>query len=280
MENMNETFHYKVPLDWAILLRTLEMRVSQSSSPCLHEKDVQLLIELAKKLVQANPDISRQLEQFWNLYTKVFTILVANPQLAPYAPEGILIDNWAQIKDADSLAENLVSEFNRSATRTATYASIMATFATHIDRTERIEHFIVKQLDDAVKKFNLTNYDIYAICSVRHKVERYNKKMKMCEWTTDVRAIRNSIAHSMYNVCKVGEDFEISFDNDKGGYHFHEVFSQKDFSKFFDLYTILYKFQLFLLLIIELLPILRSHFLKKPLTSLGIVDPKTSCNVP
>jgi CII-binding regulator of phage lambda lysogenization HflD len=98
MENMNDELHDKVPLDWAITLRTLEMKVSQASSPCLNENDMQQIVNLAQQLIYANPDISQQLTQFWNLYAEVFTILKANPKNTGYEPQGILIDNWSEIE--------------------------------------------------------------------------------------------------------------------------------------------------------------------------------------
>jgi hypothetical protein len=143
----------------------------------------------------------------------------------------------------------------------------MAVFSAHIDRTEKIEYLIRKQLKDAINRYHLKNYDIETICSVKQKVKKYNEELKRDEWRTDVRAIRDSIAHFQYNIRKIGNGFEIIFDNDKMGYNFHETFSLKDFYRFFDLHTLLYKFQLYLLIIIELLPIVATSLLKKPAAS-------------
>jgi hypothetical protein len=257
LQHMNDILPSNVSINWAIELQTLENRISQSSSPCLHENDRQLICDLAEQLTQFNPDTSKQLTQLWNLHAEVFNIIKSNPNDTGYAPRGIIVNNWDEIEKADSLAEKVVSDFKRG-TNPYTYASIMATLSTHIDRAERIEYFIKEQLNDAITKYNLKNYDVYTICSIRHKVKKGN------EWTTDVRAVRDSIAHFKYSIHKNGDEFEIEFDNDKRGYHFHEKFSQKDFYKFFDVHTLLYKFQLTLLLIVELLPLLSTHFLKRP----------------
>jgi hypothetical protein len=262
MENMHDTLHNKVPLDWAILLRTVEMKVSQASSPCLYEKDEQLIVDLARQLIQANPDIAQQLTQFWNLYAEVFTILKSNPKITGYAPQGIINNNRARIENADLLAENLVSEVRNNP---STFAFPVAFLLAHVVRAETIGFAIWKQLSDIVEKFGLTKYDIELICSVQNTVVKKNKRTKQNELRSDVKAIRDSIAHGHFLIRKIADGYEIEFNNDD--YPFHKLFSKREFGKFFDLYTILYKFQLTLLLIIELLPILTTHFLKKPSAS-------------
>ncbi len=93
------------------------------------------------------------------------------------------------------------------------------------------------------------------MCSVVHKVRKSN------QWRTDVRAIRDAFSHHQYSILEVGGELQISFCNNLHGYSFTETFTQREFNKFFDLHTLLYKLQLALLSIIELLPILTTHFL-------------------
>lgn len=256
MESLNDKFPDKVPLDWTILLRQLELRISQASSPFLKESDIQPIIDLAYQLAQANPETTVQLSAFLNLYFEIIKKMKADPKDIGYAPQQIIIDNWKEIEEADSLAESVVSDLK--GIRTHQTASIMAVLNSHVGRTEKIEYHIRKQLENAVNRYNLKHYDINMICSVRHKV----KKGK--GWTTDIRAIRDSISHSHYKINPIGNTFEIAFDNDEKGYSFHEKFSAKEFYHFFDLFTLLYKFQLHLLIIVELLPLLVTCLLKNP----------------
>ena len=136
----------------------------------------------------------------------------------------------------------------------------MALLSTHINRTEKIEHSIMKQLNDVISKFQL-NYDAKFMCSVKNKVAN---TFEPDGWRTDVRAIRDSIAHSKYEIHKTNKGYEIEFNNFGHGYRFHKIFTDEEFYEFFDLHTLLYKFQLTLLIIIELLSLLATHFFKRP----------------
>ena len=78
-----------------------------------------------------------------------------------------------------------------------------------------------------------------------------------------LRAMRDSISHSKYKINSIKDNFEIVFDNDEQGYNFHERFTASELFHFFDLHTVLYKIQLYLILISELVPLLTTCFLKK-----------------
>jgi hypothetical protein len=263
MEDMNNNFPKSVPLDWAILLRKLEIKISQASSPCLNSVDIKQIDDLGKQLVQGNPDTTKQLELFYNLYVEAFSILKSNPKMG-YAPQGIIDNELARIKNADELSENLVSE---AKTNRSTFAFPLALLLAHVVRAETIGYAIWKQLCDVIdnfQKLGLTKYsvdDLELMCSVHNTVIKGKKR----EVRSDVKAIRDSIAHGNFSIHKVADTYEIEFNN--SNYPFHKVYSMKEFAQFFDLYTMLYKRQLALLFIIELLPILTTHFLKKPSAS-------------
>lgn len=74
------------------------------------------------------------------------------------------------------------------------------------NQVESIEYPIYIQLEDIVKQNNLQKYDVALMCSVKYKVAKYNKKLKQKEWRSDVRAIRDAIAHSHYSIIKVEND--------------------------------------------------------------------------
>ncbi|MCW4023341.1 MAG: hypothetical protein NWF02_09305 [Candidatus Bathyarchaeota archaeon] len=238
-------------------MKTFKMRLNKASSPCLFNKDVQTIFELAQQLINVNPDIAHQLTLFWNLYDTAFAILKSNPKITEYSPSGIINDNLTRIKNADLLAEKLVSEVKSTP---STVAFPLAFLLAHVVRAETISYAIWKQLNDVVEKFEklgLKKYDVELICSVQNTVTKYNKRTKRNELRSDVKAIRDSIAHGHFSFRKNTGGYEIEFDN--GEYPFHRLFSKKDFEKFFDSYTLLYKFQLTLLNLIELLPILSTH---------------------
>ncbi|HEY9756721.1 MAG TPA: hypothetical protein V6C97_16250, partial [Oculatellaceae cyanobacterium] len=80
-------------------------------------------------------------------------------------------------------------------------------------------------------------------------------------------AIRDSISHFKYTINFTEDSFEILFDNDEEGYAFHERFTASELFHFFDLHTVLYKIQLYLILIFELIPLLSVWFLKRPIAT-------------
>lgn len=136
--------------------------------------------------------------------------------------------------------------------------SAAALLLVHMVRTETIEYALRKQLEEAVNKHDLqSKYDIENICSVQSKVKNH------AEWRTDVRAIRDATAHGRFKIYSLESEWGIEFDNKKEGYNFHKHFSREEFIRFFDLHTLLYKLQLNILIILEMLPILATHLHKQ-----------------
>ena len=262
MEDMSDNFPKNVSLEWAILLRQLELKVSQASSPCLNEIDIKQVHNLAIQLIHLNPDTERQLEQFWSLYAEVFTILQSHPKTG-YAPQSIIDDELDRIRNADKLSETLVLE---AKTNRSTFAFTLALLLAHVVRAETIGYAIWKQLCDVIKHFEkmgLTKFtldDTELMCSVHETF--YNGKKEV---RSDVKTIRDSIAHGHFSIRTVGDSYAIEFNN--SNYQFHKVYSLKEFGQFFDLQTMFCKRQLALFFIIELLPMLTTHFWKKPSAS-------------
>ncbi len=75
MEDMNDKFSKQVPLDWVVMLRTLELKVSQASNACLNQFDIIQLIVLAQQLIQANPDIADNSKSFGSYTLKFLQLL-------------------------------------------------------------------------------------------------------------------------------------------------------------------------------------------------------------
>jgi len=260
MEDMSNTFPKSISFEWSKQLQKLNIKVSLASNPCLNIQDVLLIEELATQLIHAHADTEKQLEQFWSLYNEAYTILQSHPKTG-YAPQGIIDDELDRIRHGDKLAEKLVLEADRS-----TFAFPLALLLAHVVRTETISHAIEKQLCDVIEKFEnlgLTKFnknDTEFMCSVHNTFFKGNKQVR-----SDVKVIRNSIAHALFSIRKVVDSYEIEFNN--SAFQFYKVYSMKEFGQFFDLHTMLYKRQLALFFIIELIPILTTHFLEKPSAS-------------
>lgn len=253
-ESLHVAFPDKALLEWIRILRMIEEKVDSSSKSCLSKSEIKMVYDFGQELTRCNPDLNSQLTQFWSLYHDVFKMLGSRRNGQGYSLQSLIDRSRSRINVADALAETIVSVARK---KTSNLLSPAAFLLVHIVRTETIEYVWKTQLNDAIERHGLKGrYDIEAMCSVQSKVKRGDR------WQTDVRAIRDATAHGRFEIKRVRNDWEIEFHNETGGYHFHKRFSRKEFTKFFDLHTMLYKLQLHLVVILELLPILTTHFLR------------------
>lgn len=238
-----------------IELRTIEVKLKKASVPCLSDSEIQQVWNLGQEIIQYHPDLSFQLSQFWNLYDEVMKVLGSKPTGFGYALQGEIDSLRTRIDRVDKLAEKIVLS---ATAQISNILSPVALLLMHIIRTDTFESALKRQLKDAVEKHNLQGkYDVVAICSVESKVQKGQA------WQTDVRAIRDAIAHSHFRIDVVENDWTIEFSNNTHGYNFHKRFSRKEFVRFLDLHTLLYKLQLHLLSVLELLVILVTHLRKQ-----------------
>jgi hypothetical protein len=254
-ESLHDQFFDKALLEWAVTLRTIEAKVGKASGRCLSNSEIKQIWDFGQQLIHGNPDLMFQLSQFWNLYDDVLRVLRSTKSSSGYALQGLIDLLRPRINLSDTLAESIVSAVQSQASSALSPAALLLV---HVVRTESIEYALLKQLNDVIRRHGLqSKYDVVAICSVQSKVQ------KDAEWRTDVRAIRDATAHGRFKIHSLQNDWVIEFNNDNEGYCFHKRFTRKEFTKFFDLHTRLYKVQLHLLVILELLPILATHFHKQ-----------------
>ena len=76
MEGLHDTVPNKFPIEWVLNLRKLGLKIHRANSPCLTEKDIRQVLDLALQLTHANPDTTLQLTQFWNIYQELYGILL------------------------------------------------------------------------------------------------------------------------------------------------------------------------------------------------------------
>lgn len=225
---------------------------------CMHS-EIKQIRDFGQQLIGSTSDLNFQLSQFWNLLHDVLMKLSSIKSSPGYALQGEIDRVISRIESVDMLAEKIVLAARSQVSNVLSPAAFLLA---HIIRTETIDacmHALRKQLNDAVQKHGLEGkYDVEVICSVQSKVK------KGADWRSDVRAIRDAVAHGHFKIRLVKNGWAIDFDNNEGGYSFHKSFSRKEFTKFFDLHTLLYKLQLHLLIILDLLPILATHLYKQP----------------
>ena len=147
---------------------------------------------------------------------------------------------------------------NLSKKQKSSALSATALLLINVVRVESVENALLDQLEIAISRTQTcSKFDPYEICSVEAKVSKWKN------WRTDVRAIRDATVHANFKITTLQNGWEISFNNHDKGYRFDKQFKDYEFIRFFDKFTLLYKSQLILLLLFEMLPILSIHFLKK-----------------
>ncbi len=244
-------------MEYIIQLETLIERIKHASKPSLFKIEINQLARFGQAIVYFKPDITRQLSLFWDLHFELLKELQNSS--TSFSIRDKISDAWAKIQEVDSISEKIVNLLNKGKSNHLSSNALSATglLLVHIIRVESIEKALLDQLKSAIDRSPVRDkFDPYEICSIECKVSKYN------DWRTDVRAIRDSTAHAQFTINILEKGWKISFSNHKGGYSFEKEFNDKEFIKFFDNFTLLYKSQLILLMLFEMLPILSIHFLK------------------
>jgi len=265
-ENLHDQYLLETLEQWVIVLRTIEAEIRKASRPCLLDSEIEQIWRFGQQLIVLKPDLEPQLSQFWSLYQEVYDIL-RRKSSSGYDLKSVINELEPKIDSVDKLSSNIVLSAKN---RISDILSPAALLLIHLIRTESIEHALRRQLEDAIIKFGLKGkYDVLAICSVHSKVQKGR------EWRTDVRAIRDAIAHGHFKIEMLDRDWLIEFSHNEQGYKFNQRFSCAKFLELFDLHTLLYKLQLHLFIVLELLPILATHLRKQqPNTKTSVFQAK------
>lgn len=239
-------------MEYIVQLETLRERIKQANRPRLFEIEINQVARFGQAIVAFNPDITKQLSQFWDLHVELLKAIQTSK--TPFAIRDKISDVWAKIQEVDFISQEIVDLSKKQKSNTLSAAALLLI---HLIRVESIEDALLKQIQIAVTRTpTCSKFDPFAICSVESKVPRGKS------WRTDVRAIRDSTAHGKFRLSITQMGWEISFSNHEKGYAFDKNFNNVDFFRFFDKFTLLYKSQLILLLIFEMLPVLSTHFWK------------------
>lgn len=234
---------------WSRTLTALATKIDGLAAPSLSPQEVAAVRDFALALAKGILPVSTQLIETWSIIEAAVQSM--KPGGAGYAVLGVFMQNKERIARADNLAFQIVQERTGKPPGGATEAN--ALLLAHLIRVETIEYVHRRQLDDMVKTFALTGYDVELACSVGGKVP-WNGS-----WETDVRAVRDATAHAHYKVTTKGNDWEVEFVNSGHGYKFKETFSRAEFLQFLDNHTMLTKTQTMFLLVVETLNILATN---------------------
>lgn len=236
---------------WKATLEGLIERVAAAEEPVLEERGVRIPWEFAQQLIEGSDPHRERLRSFWNLMEEVGEIESRGDGIGGYEPRRLILEHADRMSEADDVARGVVNAARGSENATAEVAALLLA---HQVRVESIEYPIRKTIEETIETYDLgTRYDPCEMCSVEEKVEKGN------EWRTDVRAIRDAVGHAHFRVDADDDPWSVHFENTGHGYDFARSYQRGEFHAFFDSHTILYKIQLQLVTVTELLPILATN---------------------
>ncbi len=242
-ESLDSQFPGRGFIDSTIKLNLLQLKVEKASERCITDTDFSEIQKFGLQLISFDERLALKLKDMWLLYYDVF--LFMSKEMKPYDLQGIIHELVERINETDGLSNNVILAARNAA---PTILTPMSLLLINVIRTETIEHIMIRQLQNAVEQCGLEEkYDIFEMCSVTQKVQKGKR------WVTDVRALRDAIAHGHFRIETTNPEWSITFENKEFGYNFKKTFSKKEFERFFDTNSTLYAFQLHLLMVFELL---------------------------
>ncbi|MGD0451478.1 MAG: hypothetical protein ABSA79_10555 [Candidatus Bathyarchaeia archaeon] len=254
-ENLNSQFPGNGLLDIAINLRFLETKLSQSTDRCFDDNEFRQLDIVSRALIEFRPFMQPKLRAIWDLYNNEIFPLMRTKNKS-YDLQQFINSEMERISQVDDLSNRSIPALQNN--RSSILSALSLLLLTVI-RFESIQDTIETQLRQTLIDFNLRErYDIAEICSVESKVERRTRSGQV-DWETDVKAIRNAVAHCRFIISQQGHSWVIVFNNNQEGSNFNRTYSQEDFENFFDRHSLLYKFQLHLWMLLELLPLFATY---------------------
>lgn len=237
---------------WLDVFRHLAEKIGGADEPNLSEQEIRLVWEFAQHLIDGTDAHKKKLRSFWEIFEEIAEIEKAGKGYGTYEPRRRILDKSDEMLRADKVARKVVHAVSEAPTPILEVTGLLLA---HQIRVESIEYPIRKTIEDALAEYELSGgFDPWEMCSVENKVKKGD------EWRTDVRALRDATAHAWFDIEDEEDEWIVVFDNLTDGYSFERSFSREEFRRFFDLHTLLYKIQLQLVCVQELLPILADRF--------------------
>jgi hypothetical protein len=223
---------HKVTLDVDLLnliinIGVMSEQVKTAQTPIFTKKEIdEIIIKTLTILVDWNPNISTQLELFLNAHTEIGKISYENPHLPPYSPLLHVEQNFERVRDAHKDFVDLIKSFNTKIIDTIQLRALLLSF---VGKMETVVHSFEEQFIELLKDFGLqNNYDVPQIFSVNEKVRRNTI------YQTDALAVRDAITHTKFKINKIGDLWEIEFNNNEKGWNFTRKYSYEEFISFLD----------------------------------------------
>ena len=210
----------------------------------------EIFSDIVRIIIAWNPKIEPQLYLFWEAYLDI--IQKSNDIKISLRPLELFSERVEKLIQAQLIFEKIFIESKTISSDKLFYYSM---FYFHTINTISLGDTLINQFKKLLDVFDLQNkYDIEAIFSTVSKIKRGDK------FETDVRAVRNALAHLNYKIKYLENYSVIKFSMTDFGYNFHRSFTQKEFKEFVENSYYLYDSQLALLFTIIALGETRKFF--------------------
>lgn len=226
-----ESIHKAIPdnnlSNLIIDLGVMSEQIKKTNSPIFTKSEIDSVINrILTIIVRWNPYLEKQLELFLNAHIEIGEISSKDSSLPPYAPLKYAEQNIERVKDAHNEFVQMVKNFN---TKIIDEIQIRALLLAFSAKMETVGNSFEKQFKELLVDFGLQNkYDVSEIFSVNTKIQRNTI------YETDTLAVRDAISHYRYKINKIGDLWEIVFNNTEKGWNFNQKYSYDEFLRFLD----------------------------------------------
>lgn len=201
----NILFHMpeKKYIDAITNLKFLQNRINKSNSFFLSTEDIiQYCYPMRDMIIQFTPLISKQLNFYWNAHVDMIEKI--NQEEINVILETIDKNKIKQMGILNQLHSKTMKQF---LTDTSNLSHLFALFYFHVLRVDTFENSIKNPLKKLLEKYELNHLlDIESMFSIKHKVKTKNGK-----YTTDIRVVRNCLAHFKFEILDNQDEWKIYF---------------------------------------------------------------------
>jgi len=198
-------------------LRRIRNQIQNNTKDFSPNEVAKIFLDILQIIIGWNERIENQLYLLWDAYTEITKI--SNQNKVPFSPAKKFSENVEKILQTHSIYEDIILESKKIKSEKTYFYSL---FYFHIANTETLGNALLKE-------FHLEkDYDPFTIFSVKTKIPRGES------FDTDIRTIRNALAHFNYKIIKEKNYWKIKFSMNDYGYNFNKLFTRNEFVKFLD----------------------------------------------
>lgn len=229
----------KKHIDAIAKLEFLKNKINKSESSFLITDDIiEYCYPMRDMIIQFTPLISKQLNSYWNVYIDIMNEI---NQKGVYVHLESVNEN--EIKQMGILSKLHSKTMKQFLADTSNPSHLFALFYFHVLRVDTFENSIKEPLKKILAKNELDYLcDTENMFSIKYKVKRKNNK----KYITDIRAVRNCLAHFKFQIVDDQDNWKIHFkmgENSSDSAYYDESFSKEQLVEFLNNSNILYQSQ-------------------------------------